>query len=529
MRKTAVIYARVSTAKQAAEELPLTSQIEQCRAKAAALGVDVLRVFEDRGISGRDEDRPGFQDAIAFAESQRCAYFITWSTSRFARDAVHAGVYKRRLEKRGVQMAYCTADIDRGTTSGFVLDTVLAMIDEVVSRQVATDTLRSLQNNARAGHWNGGRVPFGYSAGPAIDDPKRRRLVPKPDEAWLVQAMFRRCSEGAGPRTIASDMNAAGTLHRGQPWTSAAVAHVLDSPASAGMVVFNRRAPRQSGSLMRPESEWIRVKSHEALVDPDLWQRVQAMRASGRKKKLGHALSTHLFTGVLACGHCGAQMNVERATGRSASYSYYNCRGWIASKICGDRRRRADKLDTWLISEICDKVFTPETMTLVAMELNAACGTWAAERRAQIASIERELKDIADRRGKLLDVLELLGRDAPDLGDMKDRLNAMRDRERQLKERREAVSTEEAPAFGADTTEIEEVRSALMGIVRDASDVPRSRSMLRQLLESVVLHSDRAEINYRTDLLAGNRTQTVAVHSLKNWLPDQDSNLGPSD
>ena len=222
-------------------------------------------------------------------------------------------------------------------------------------------------------------------------------------------------------------------------------------------------------------------------------------------------------------------MNVERATGRSASYSYYNCRGWIASKICGDRRRRADKLDAWLISEICDKVFTPETMTLVAMELNAACGTWAAERRAQIVSIERELKDIADRRSKLLDVLELLGRDAPDLGDMKDRLNAMRDRERQLKERREAVSTEEAPAFGADTTEIEEVRSALMGIVRDASDVPRSRSMLRQLLESVVLHSDRAEINYRTDLLAGNRTQTVAVHSLKNWLPDQDSNLGPSD
>ncbi|WP_439640708.1 recombinase family protein [Nevskia sp.] len=529
MRPTAVIYARVSTAKQAAEELPLTSQVEQCRAKAEALGVEVLRVFEDRGISGRDEDRPGFQDAIAFAESQRCAYFITWSTSRFARDAVHAGVYKRRLEKRGVRMAYCTADIDRGTTSGFVLDTVLAMIDEVVSRQVATDTLRSLQNNARAGHWNGGRVPFGYSAGPAPDDPRRRRLVPRPEEAWIVTAMFRRCAEGAGPRTIASDMNASGTLHRGKPWTSAAVAHVLESPSSAGMVVFNRRAPRQSGTLLKPESEWIRVQSHQPIIDPDLWERVQALRASARRKKLGHALSTHLFTGVLACGHCGAQMNVERATGRTASYAYYNCRSWIASKGCGDRRRRADKLDAWLVAEICDKVFTAETMTLVAMELNAACGTWAAERRSELAAIERELRDIAERRRRLLDVLELHGRDAPDLGDMKDRLTELRERERSLKERREARSTEAAPTFGADAAEIGEIRSELLSIVRDATDVPRSRSMLRQLLESVVLHSDRAEINYRTDLLADNRTQTVPVHSSANWLPDQDSNLGPSD
>lgn len=529
MRKTAVIYARVSTAKQAAEELPLTSQIEQCRAKAAALGVDVLRVFEDRGISGRDEDRPGFQDAIAFAETQRCAYFITWSTSRFARDAVHAGVYKRRLEKRGVQMAYCTADIDRGTTSGFVLDTVLAMIDEVVSRQVATDTLRSLQNNARAGHWNGGRVPFGYSAGPAIDDPKRRRLVPKPEEAWIVRSVFLRSAEGAGPRTIAGDLNAAGNLHRGHLWTSAAVAHVLDSPASIGMVCFNRRASRQSAALLKPESEWIRVQAHEPLVDTDLWERVQALRASGRRKKLGHALSTHLFTGVLTCGHCGAQLNVERATGRNASYSYYNCRSWIASRTCGDRRRRADKLDAWLIGEICDKVFTPETMSLVAIELNAACGTWAADRRTQLATITRELKDIADRRGRLIDVLELMGRDAPNLGDMADRLNSLRDREQLLKEQREKISVQQAPTFGAHTTEIQEVRATLMGIVRDTSDVPRSRSMLRQLLESVVLQSDRADINYRTDLLAENRTQMVTVHSSEYWLLDQDSNLGPSD
>ena len=42
---TAVIYARVSTARQAEEELPLESQIQQCKAKAAELGARIDRIL----------------------------------------------------------------------------------------------------------------------------------------------------------------------------------------------------------------------------------------------------------------------------------------------------------------------------------------------------------------------------------------------------------------------------------------------------------------------------------------------------
>lgn len=65
-QKTAVIYARVSTARQADDGLPVESQIDQCRAKAAALSAAVLEVFRDDGISGRTSKRPAFQAALDF-------------------------------------------------------------------------------------------------------------------------------------------------------------------------------------------------------------------------------------------------------------------------------------------------------------------------------------------------------------------------------------------------------------------------------------------------------------------------------
>ena len=85
-RKTAVIYGRVSTVKQADDGLPIESQIEGGHRKAEALDVDVLKVFRDDGISGRTDERPAFREAIAYCRIHQVDYFICWSTSRFARN-----------------------------------------------------------------------------------------------------------------------------------------------------------------------------------------------------------------------------------------------------------------------------------------------------------------------------------------------------------------------------------------------------------------------------------------------------------
>lgn len=56
---SAVIYARVSTTRQADDQLPIQGQIDRCQEKAAALGADVVKVFVDEGISGRSDQVRG--------------------------------------------------------------------------------------------------------------------------------------------------------------------------------------------------------------------------------------------------------------------------------------------------------------------------------------------------------------------------------------------------------------------------------------------------------------------------------------
>ena len=102
--KRAIIYARVSTKRQADDGLPVESQIDHCRGKAEALGCAVAKVFTDGGISGTTDRRPAFQDALNYCAVMDVDYFITWSSSRFARNHLDAGHYKGVLAKYGTRL-----------------------------------------------------------------------------------------------------------------------------------------------------------------------------------------------------------------------------------------------------------------------------------------------------------------------------------------------------------------------------------------------------------------------------------------
>lgn len=200
---TAVLYCRVSTARQAEEELPIASQRERCEDKARALGATVLRVYCDEGLSGQRDDRPAFQAAILYCETHAPTYLITWSTSRFARNRLDAQLYKRRLRRAGTALVYAAMDIDRETDGGFLTEGIMELFDEYIVRQIAADTRRSMIRAAKNGYWGGGSTPYGYRSIIAPDDPKRRRLAIVPEEADIVRRVFELRANGMVAKAIA--------------------------------------------------------------------------------------------------------------------------------------------------------------------------------------------------------------------------------------------------------------------------------------------------------------------------------------
>lgn len=514
MPKKAIIYARVSTRGQADKDISLPSQIEGGHKKAAELGADVVKVFVDSGISGRSDARNDFQEAIDYCAVFGIDYFITWNTARFARNRLDAGLYKRELRKGGTQMVYVSQNIDGESDEGWMLEGLFELMDEQQSRTISKDTRRSMIKNAQDAFFNGGTIPFGYRA-VAVGD--RKRLQINEAEAPTVREAFYSLLSGLGTKAIARALNDAGKRRRGgRAWSKDTLTYMLKNPVYTGQIVFNRKS--NAKKFQRDRSEWIETKSHEAIMPSEEFERVQALFADRAPARLqGSPKSSYIFTGILRCGACDQGLQIETATGRSRVYSYYNCRAALKGSGCRNRRIPARELDEWLLASIVDKIFTREKIETIAHQLYELKGQWVKDRATRRADIVRRLRDAETRRRKLFEILELHGKDAPNLGDLKPRLTTLNEAIRAAEVELTQLEAQPAPAAPIGPIEIDGLAQSIRDVVMESDNPGKVREFISQVVDHAIVTDTEVIIYYRPGkIFAGG----VVVQSSKRWLPD---------
>ncbi len=509
----------MSTAKQADDELPLESQIAQCTEKAADLGVRVDRVFVDAGRSGRDEDRPEFQEAIQFCETLSPEYFITWSTSRFSRDKVHAGMYKLRLAKAGTEIIYVSMPIDRHTNTGWMTEGMLELFDEFYSRQIAADTTRSMVKNAMEGYFNGGRAPFGFRAMPAPDNLKRKRLEPNPAEVPIVSDIFKMRARGAGAKTIAIHLQDQGVKNRNKEWTKSSILALLRNDTMVGRVVFGRRD--RATRRIKPRSQWIIVDAHEPIISIDLWDSVQSLMddATADSNK-GSPKSTYLFTGILHDEATGTSMQIESAKGYSKRYWYYNCRAAQKLGTGQNRRIAAREFDEWMVGVILDRILTPDFLEVVISDLHDACGTWVLDHKKRRQVVASSLTAAGRKNSKIFEVLEEYGRDSPNLGDLTKRLRANNEHVNKLEAQLAAIDAEQKPDFEITPQYVDELAATLRYIIETTENPKKLRHFFGSFIDRIWVLDDSVRLEYRPECLIVGNQEPVTVPSKVGWLPE---------
>lgn len=515
----AVIYARVSTRRQAEDGLPIESQLDRCRQRAEQLGATVVREFVDHGISARTDDRAAFLDAIDWCEVHQPALFVTWSTSRFSRNKLDAAHHKRRLDRSGTRLVYVSLDLDRDTDAGFLTESVLEVLDEFVSRQVSADTRRSMLRNAEAGHWNGGHPPLGYVARPAEDDPRRKRLVIVHEEAELARRIVSLRLSGLGGRAIAGELNAEGVTNRGRRWNKATITALLRNETLAGAQAYGKK-DRATGTR-RPRETWMIARSHEPIIDSATWARLQSMLDDATSAPgTGSPLSRWLFTGLLTCGACGASMQIETAKGRSRRYSYYNCRAWQKHGACESRRLPADQVDAVLLAAVLDAILTPANLAAVLTEMNRACGAWGAEQVQRRRTLARRIEEATRRQSNLVDTLEDLGRQASSPAYLVRRIGELDEQMERLRAELREAEEEPPPALDLGPGDLAALAASLRDILESA-DPARVRNFLSGLVARILIEDEQARIVYRPEVLlaAGDRQRDRRFPASTVWLP----------
>lgn len=467
----------------------------------------IVKVFADEGISGRSADnRPAFQQAITYCENFNVDYFVCWSTSRFARNALEAKLNKRRLAACDTKISYVSVSIDEGD-SGFIYEGIFELFDEFYSRQISQDTTRSLISDAQRGYFNGGAVSVGFKAIEAPDNRKKRILVAEPFEVETVKRAFTLKARKYGAKHIAHTLNDEMRLNRGRKWHKGTVLALLRNERYIGQVAFGKRT---KGGL-RPKSEWIVMDSHEPIIDLEPWNKVQEIMDSENHRNIpqtGSPKSTRFFTGLLKCHRCGASMSIERAKGATKVYYYYNCKTKMHGKGCENRRINSKDFDQWLSEYICTELFTEKNLAGLMDQLNEVCGQRVIEKQKRMEDIQRDIRTHEEKNSRLYDLLENADADF-NLQDLGPRIRVNNEKIRALNTQLKLVEMEEAPDNTISHNDLKMLSEVSVDIIQTTESPEKVREFFKLFMDKIELRAEELMIHYRPDVLVNSSFSVV--------------------
>jgi DNA invertase Pin-like site-specific DNA recombinase len=150
--KRVAIYLRVSTSKQ-----ETGNQRRELEAVAKRSGWQVVRVFEDAGISGakgRDQ-RPGLDAMMKAVNAKEFDMVAAWSVDRLGRSLTDLLSILRGLHDKGVDLFLHQQGLDTSTTAGKAMFQMLGVFAEfergIIRERVNAGLARARANGTKLG------------------------------------------------------------------------------------------------------------------------------------------------------------------------------------------------------------------------------------------------------------------------------------------------------------------------------------------------------------------------------------------
>lgn len=141
-----------------------------------------------------------------------------------------------------------------------------------------------------------------------------------------------------------------------------------------------------------PEEEWICVENtHEAIIDPDVFERVQELLEMDTITAKGP--DRNIFGGIARCGDCGENMVRSGAT-RNKKHHYLSCCTFSSNKGCSSHfmaERHLSRCVLDAINAIMKNCLILED-TLEKSGENPYAGNRAKGANEQIAALDKEIK-----------------------------------------------------------------------------------------------------------------------------------------
>jgi site-specific DNA recombinase len=391
------VYTRKSTEDGLEQEFnSLDAQYEACAAYALSQRhegwVLVSDRYDDGGFSGGNMERPGLRRLLADIAAGKVDIVLLYKIDRLTRSLTDFSKIVEVLDNAGASFVSITQSFNTTTSMGRLTLNMLLSFAQF-EREVTGERIRDkIAASKKKGMWMGGPVPLGYE----VND---RRLVVKEDEAKQVRHIMRRYLWLGTVPALADELErdgyrtkiqhrASGPHRGGCVYRRGTLYHLLSNRIYRGMIVHK-------GNAYPGE--------HEAIVDEDLWDQVQARltaNASGPSRRLKHQQPS-LLVGKVLDGE-GREMTPSHASRSSRRYRYYVTR---PDQLNGTRAWRVSAHD--LEQLVCSSIAGELADRQLIIDLAGSRDMGAEELKR--AGEEADLMAATLRSGRPHSKAELLG------------------------------------------------------------------------------------------------------------------------
>lgn len=224
-----VLYCRVSTADQALHGVSLAAQEERLRAYCAAVGLNVVRVIREKGVSASKSlsDRPGGAKLLRMLADDDAQHVVSLKLDRLFRSTEDALHWTQEFERRGVTLHLTDMggqNLNTGSAMGRMMLTLLASFAEFEKNLIAERTSAALAHKKR-NRKAYSHAPYGFDVSDGGKD-----LVANEQEQKTLKHIFQWRGEGASLHVIACRLNDLGVpSKKGGKWHAATIAHIVNN------------------------------------------------------------------------------------------------------------------------------------------------------------------------------------------------------------------------------------------------------------------------------------------------------------
>ena len=350
------IYARQSL--EGKDSLSIENQIDLCRRVAEGEAT----VYQDRGFSGKNTNRPAFRQLMEAVERGEVDRILVYRLDRFSRSIADFSQLWTVLERYHVQFQSVTENFDTASPMGRAMLNIVMTFAQLERETTAERVRDNYRHRVQLGAWPGGPAPFGYDLTRGTDAQGRTiSTLAENEKARVVREAFRRYLDyGVSLRSLARELTGRGVqAPKREVWDNVTLSRIFRNPCyvqadedvywyylAQGVSIRQPRevfdgvhgcvliGKRDRGKEKRNpvELQQLAVGSHQGLVPSGLWLQVQEKLSGNRQLDRRQAGKYTWLTGLMKCGKCGyaLRVNLDRRSGKT----YLLCSGRSNYGVC---------------------------------------------------------------------------------------------------------------------------------------------------------------------------------------------------